>query len=197
MTNDHRFSGRVAFVTGAASGIGAATATRLLAEGAKVATFDLAAGASRRSPRADGRRRPFRRRRGGRRRGHRVARPDRRARLLRRHPRRLAPHRRTSRRRVESRHGDQRRRRVLVQPGCRPGDGRARVRQDRQRRLDRGQGGQPDGGRLLGVEGGGDRPHEGGRQGLRRDGRLRQLHRTGGDRDPDPRTVSRSSTSTT
>jgi 2-dehydro-3-deoxy-L-rhamnonate dehydrogenase (NAD+) len=42
MTNDHRFSGRTAFVTGAASGIGAATASRLLAEGAKVATFDLA-----------------------------------------------------------------------------------------------------------------------------------------------------------
>jgi len=43
MTNDHRFSGRVAFVTGAASGIGAATAKRLLAEGAQVATFDLLA----------------------------------------------------------------------------------------------------------------------------------------------------------
>jgi 2-dehydro-3-deoxy-L-rhamnonate dehydrogenase (NAD+) len=41
MTNDHRFSGRVAFVTGAASGIGAATARRLLTEGARVATLDL------------------------------------------------------------------------------------------------------------------------------------------------------------
>jgi NAD(P)-dependent dehydrogenase (short-subunit alcohol dehydrogenase family) len=41
MTNDHRFSSRVAFVTGAASGIGAAAARRLLAEGAAVATFDL------------------------------------------------------------------------------------------------------------------------------------------------------------
>jgi 2-dehydro-3-deoxy-L-rhamnonate dehydrogenase (NAD+) len=43
MTNDHRFFGRVAFVTGAASGIGAATAARLLREGAKVAAFDLRA----------------------------------------------------------------------------------------------------------------------------------------------------------
>ena len=43
MTNDHRFFGRVAFVTGAASGIGAATAARLLREGAKVAAFDLQA----------------------------------------------------------------------------------------------------------------------------------------------------------
>jgi NAD(P)-dependent dehydrogenase (short-subunit alcohol dehydrogenase family) len=43
MTNDHRFFGRVAFVTGAASGIGAATVSRLLSEGAKVAGFDLRA----------------------------------------------------------------------------------------------------------------------------------------------------------
>jgi len=41
MTNDHRFFDRVALVTGAASGIGAAAAARLLSEGAKVATFDL------------------------------------------------------------------------------------------------------------------------------------------------------------
>jgi 2-dehydro-3-deoxy-L-rhamnonate dehydrogenase (NAD+) len=39
--NDARFSGRVAFVTGGASGIGAATIRRLLSEGAKVASLDL------------------------------------------------------------------------------------------------------------------------------------------------------------
>jgi NAD(P)-dependent dehydrogenase (short-subunit alcohol dehydrogenase family) len=39
--NDYRFSGRVALVTGGASGIGAAIATRLVAEGARVASLDL------------------------------------------------------------------------------------------------------------------------------------------------------------
>jgi 3-oxoacyl-[acyl-carrier protein] reductase len=44
MTNDHRFSGRVALVTGGSSGIGFSTAERLLGEGARVATLDLRTG---------------------------------------------------------------------------------------------------------------------------------------------------------
>ena len=40
-TNDDRFSGRAALVTGGSSGIGAATVRRLKAEGARVASFDL------------------------------------------------------------------------------------------------------------------------------------------------------------
>jgi 2-dehydro-3-deoxy-L-rhamnonate dehydrogenase (NAD+) len=46
LTNDHRFSGKVALVTGGGSGIGAAIAARLRREGAAVATLDLAPGAA-------------------------------------------------------------------------------------------------------------------------------------------------------
>jgi len=45
MGNEQRFSGRVALVTGAASGIGEAVARRLLGEGARVASLDLHAAA--------------------------------------------------------------------------------------------------------------------------------------------------------
>ena len=44
--NDQRFAGRVALVTGGASGIGAAAVRRFLAEGARVATLDLNAESS-------------------------------------------------------------------------------------------------------------------------------------------------------
>jgi NAD(P)-dependent dehydrogenase (short-subunit alcohol dehydrogenase family) len=46
MADDSRFGGRTAIVTGAASGVGKATALRLAADGAKVACLDLAADAA-------------------------------------------------------------------------------------------------------------------------------------------------------
>src|SRR6476660_3932578 len=50
MSNHYGFEGRVALVTGGASGIGAATAERLRAGGADVHVFDLANGQDVRDP---------------------------------------------------------------------------------------------------------------------------------------------------
>src|SRR5262245_14418769 len=47
--SSRRFEGRVGIVTGAGSGIGAATALRLAAEGARVAAFDIDATAAERT----------------------------------------------------------------------------------------------------------------------------------------------------
>ena len=125
------------------------------------------------------------------------ARPRRRPRVRGRDPGRLALHRRRHRRGVAPCHVDRRGRRLLLQPRRPARDGRARLRQDRQRRVHRRQGGQPDGRRLLVGEGGGDRDDEGDREGRRAHGCPRQLHRPRRDRDADPRRACRRSTSTT
>src|SRR6266481_6119859 len=82
---------------------------------------------------------------------------------------------------------DQCERDVLVLSRRRARHGRARLRADRQRGLDRRQGGEPACRRILRFEGRGDRVHEVDRQGSRGHGRPRQLHCAGGDRHADPR----------
>src|SRR5438477_4353678 len=83
---------------------------------------------------------------------------------------------------------DQPQRRLLREPRRNPEDEGGRIRPHRQHRLDRGQGGEPDGRGLLVVEGRGDRDHEGDRQGRRRLRGPGELHRPCGDQHADPRT---------
>ena len=70
------------------------------------------------------------------------------------------------------------------------------VRPDRQHRVGRRQGRQPERLALQRVEGGRDRAHQVARQGARRQGRARQRGRAGGGEDGDVRDHDASSTST-
>ncbi len=190
------FTGRVAVVTGGASGFGRAICERLLKDGASVALWD---------------RERRRRRKGGEGNGR-----QRRRALPSTSP--TTPRSRSARDATISKFGKvdilvnsagiagpnatlweyplddwatvqkrQPRRHVLLLQGAGPGHDRAELRPHRQHRLDRRQGRQSQRVRLRRVEGGGHRPHQVARQGARHLQHRRQRHRPGRRDDSDPR----------
>ena len=157
MGNAERFSGRVALVTGGSSGIGAAAARRLLDEGAQVASFDLDAEAPEGVLALAGDVARVRRRGGGSRSDAAELGPIDVLVCSAGVPGASLPTVDVT---------DEEWRRVMginadgvffSQPRRHPEHGRARLRADRQRRLDRREGGQSHGRCLLGVEGRRDR----------------------------------------
>ena len=184
MANHYDFDGRVALVTGGASGIGAATAARLSAGGADVHIFDLANGQDVRDPDAI-----------------RAAVDE----LPRLDVLVCAAGVGGDSLHTEDVSDDEWRRVHAINLDGVFYANRAALPKMKENGYGRivnvasiaGKEGQPDGRRVLVVEGGGDRPDEGDRQGRRRQRRARQLHRARGDRHADPRARSPRSTSRT
>jgi nucleoside-diphosphate-sugar epimerase len=189
--------GRVAVVTGGAQGIGYAIAERMLASGASVSLWDADAAKLAEAKGTLGNAgRVFaeeldlterERRRGGRGAHDRRGRQDRHRRQQRRHHRRQRHDLGAHARRLAPRHRGEPGRALPRLPRDRAAPDREEVRADRQHRVGRRQGRQPERVALQRVQGGRDRAHQVARQGARRQGHPRQRGRAGGGEDGDVR----------